>query len=30
MDEQEFDIICPLLWKMSKACHDKCHCSPIS
>lgn len=30
MDEQEFDIICPLLWKMSEACHDKCHCSPLS
>lgn len=30
MDEQELDIICPLLWKMSEACHDKCHSSPLS
>lgn len=30
MDERGFDIICPLLWKMSEACHDKCHCSPFS
>lgn len=30
MDEPEFDIICPLLWKMSEACHDKCHSSPLS